>query len=216
MERCHQRHERFLESSFAHALADVLLERLKYERVEYSDVTRLWRGERELGDAYFGSLQWKGEPPSEAARCEELFGSPWFTELLGDMAGAPVRLARPPSPYLLLAGDRICLHDDMSDPDHCLSVTLGLCRDWTEADGGDTVVGEVASIEDLPTPDDVPFQLRRWTLTNGGIRLRPDFNVVTVLRLSPSLAHGVNPVLTDKPRLSLVALYAWSHERNET
>jgi hypothetical protein len=46
----------FLRPEVAAAVHDELESGLAYERVELAEITRLWRGERELGDAYFGAL----------------------------------------------------------------------------------------------------------------------------------------------------------------
>ncbi len=205
--------ERFLEHSFASELADALLERLLFERVELGGITELWRGERTLGDAYFGQLQWRERPAPEAAALDALLDGDWARALVSRVAGEPLQLMRPGTPYLMKQGDRICLHDDMSDPDHRLALVLNLTRGWTRQDGGLTLVGQVASVEPIPTPPEVPFQLKRWSLKEGHAELVPTFNTLTLIRTDLALAHGVSPIISaEKSRLSIVALYgsAWA------
>ncbi len=205
--------ERFLEPSFAGSLADALLQRLLYERVELGGITELWRGERTLGDAYFGELQWRERPAPEATALDALLSGDWVRSLVSRVAGEPLQLMRPGTPYMMKQGDRICLHDDMSDPDHRLALVLNLTRGWTREDGGLTQVGQVASVEPIPTPPEVPFQLKRWSLKDGYAELVPTFNTLTLIRTNLSMAHGVSPITcAQKTRLSIVALYgsAWA------
>jgi Rps23 Pro-64 3,4-dihydroxylase Tpa1-like proline 4-hydroxylase len=113
------------------------------------------------------------------------------------------------------SGDGICLYDDMSDDAHRLSAVLGLTRGWEPGDGGETIVGEVESVQDLTTPPEIPFQLQRWTRKDDYATLPPSFNAFTVIRLSNKLAHGVNPLIAYKVRFSLVALYGWDESGRE-
>ncbi len=209
---CEQRYVRFtnfLQSDVAEEVYRELHDGLKYERVDIAGITRQWRGQRELGDAYHGVLQThEGWQTSEVVQaCYDLFTHPWFEELLSRLIGCPIISLRPATPYRLEYDDRICLHDDLSDPCHRVSVVLSLTKDWRREYGGNTVIGKVTRIEDLPTPPEIPFQLRRWYLSRSKAVLTPEFNALTVMRLAPGLAHGVTPVRTDQVRLSLVNIY---------
>lgn len=199
----------FLQPDVAKAVHYELHDGLKYERVDYAGLSRQWRAERQLGDVYFGSLQThEGWQTSEVVQaCYDLFAHSWFEDLLSRLMGCPIVFLRPATPYRLEYDDRICLHDDLSDPCHHVSVVLGFTKDWRREYGGNTVIGEVTRIEDLPTPPEIPFQLRRWYLGRSRAVLMPEFNALTVMRLAPGLAHGVTPVRAHRVRLSLVSIY---------
>ncbi len=199
----------FLRPDFAREVGERIPEDLIFESIAYGGLTRLSRGAREVGDAYHGKLCWRDAPSASLDACCAIFESNWLLQFLHTLTQREVQLMRPPSIYRMSYGDRICLHDDMSDPDHCLSVVLGLTPGWREGDGGETRFGRVASVRDLPTPPELPFQLREWTLQDGYVTLPPAFNTLTVMRLGQDLAHGVNPVTTNRTRLSIVALYGW-------
>jgi hypothetical protein len=104
-------------------------------------------------------------------------------------------------------GDRICLHDDLSDPVHRVAIILNLSKNWRRSFGGNTIVGPVARIEDLPTPAEIPFQLKRWFLTPYRSVLTPRFNSLLVIAIEKGLAHGVSRVLVNRERLSLVSIF---------
>jgi hypothetical protein len=199
----------FLRPEVAAAVHDELESGLAYERVELAEITRLWRGERELGDAYFGALQRRqaGEAPRNVQAVYELFAHPWLHDLLSRLLGREITYLRPPTPNRMERGDLICAHDDLSDSRHCVSVVLNLSKNWQRGYGGNTVVGEVTRIEDLPTPLEIPFQLQRWYFGRSRKVLTPKYNSMVLIRLQPGLAHSVTPVRVDRPRLALVDIF---------
>jgi hypothetical protein len=208
-QRRYLRFPNFLRLEVAEALYQELCYGLKYERVNIANVTRQWRGERELGDAYFGNLQTREgwHTPELVNACYELFAHPWFVDLLSRIAGSSITFLRPATPYCLKNGDRICLHDDLSDSRHRISVVLSLTKNWRREYGGNTVIGQVLRTEELPTPPHIPFQLRRWFVGRSKSILTPRFNSLLVIRLGADVAHGVTQLQVSRPRLSLVNIY---------
>lgn len=208
--RCrYARFGNFLKPEVAEAVHNELARGLRYERVDIGGITQLWRGQRELGDAYFGELltrtSWRRSAAVQA--CYDLFSHPWLESVLSRLMGTPISFMRPATPYRMGDGDRICLHDDLSDPAHRVAVVLNLSKDWRRDFGGNTIVGQVSRIEDLPTPAEVPFQLRRWYLTRFRSVLTPRFNSLLVIAIEKGMAHGVTPVKVARPRLSLVSIF---------
>jgi hypothetical protein len=202
------RFEEFFPPELADALAQELIAGVEYERVELGGVTAQWRARRPLGDVYFGPMQrrlgWFTEP--EVSEALAFFESQEFVRWLGHLAGEDVRFLRPVTAYRLGHGDRICLHDDMSDPDHLVSVAYNLSRDWSSAYGGSTVFGEVTSVVPLSTPADSPIRLQRWEVTDER-EFVPSFNSLLVMRLGEQFAHGVREVTASRSRLSLIGIY---------
>lgn len=144
-------------------------------------------------------------PPTVAAGLG-VFESPEFVRWLSVLAGEQVAYLRPPTAYRLGRGDRICLHDDMSDPDHLVSVAYNLSGRWDPEWGGATVFGEVESVTSLPTLPESPIELREWRVRDER-RFVPAFNSLLVMRLGFEYAHGVEEVLTDHFRYALVGIY---------
>lgn len=199
----------FLKPDAAAALRRELLDGVQYERVELAHVNRMWRGARPVGDAYFGELirapGWSSSP--EALEALALFEAPWFLELLSTLMGAPACFLRPATPYRLTRGDKVCLHDDMSSPEHLVSTVLNLSEGWRPEQGGCTVVGAVDHVEALASHPEAPFPLREWHVAPNAAKLLPTYNSLLVLPLSEAVAHGVEEVFGEEPRLSLVAIY---------
>lgn len=199
----------FLRPEYAADLLAELRDGLEYERVDYAGMTRLWRGARPVGDAYFGDFLrrpgWRPRP--RAVEALRAFESDWFVSWLSRVTGTEVAFLRPPTAYRLGPGDRICLHDDMSNPDHTVSVAYHLTPDWRPGQGGETTVGEVASVTPVETPADSPIDLQRWELHPGARTLEPVYNSILVLRLGEQYAHGVEPVTGTEPRHSITTIY---------
>ncbi|WP_285741602.1 2OG-Fe(II) oxygenase [Lentzea sp. NBRC 105346] len=202
------RFEDFLPAVVADALELELADGLVYERVELGELTAQWRGRRPLGDVYFGPMQRRDGWSTATCVTDALafFESAGFVEWLGRLAGEELEFLRPVTAYRLERGDRICLHDDMSDPDHAVSVAYNLSRDWTSVDGGCTIFGSVTGITPLPTPVDSPIPLQRWEITDEEVFV-PSFNSLLVMKLGQEFAHGVDEVTGSRPRLSLVGIY---------
>lgn len=203
------RFHNFLLPEVAEVIYRELRDGLLYERVDIAGMTLQWRAQRELGDAYFGSLQMReGWQTSEVVQeCYDLFAHPWFENLLSRLMGCPIIFLRPATPYRMEQGDRICFHDDLSDPSHRLSVILGFTKHWRREYGGNTVIGEVTHIEDVPTPPDIPFPLRRWHVNRARSVITPTFNSLTIIPISPNLAHAVTPIRVQKTRFTVVSIY---------
>jgi hypothetical protein len=199
----------FFRPEAAEALLVELRDGLEYERVDYSGVTRLWRAARPVGDVYFGD--WVRKPgwhSSEVAvEALRVFESAWFVDWLRRVTGCPAAYLRPPTPYRLDSGDRICLHDDMSDPEHTISVAYNLTKDWAVGEGGETVVGDVKAKVPLPTPADSPIDLEEWQLSGDPDVLLPLFNSIVLLRLDTRFAHGVQPITGTRSRYSITTIY---------
>lgn len=212
--RRYARFSNFLKPEVAEAVYQELSRGLRYERVDIAGITRLWRGERETGDAYFGLLLTQdGWHRSEAVQaCYDLFAHPWLESVLSRIMGSPISFMRPATPYRMERGDRICMHDDLSDPLHRVAIVLNLSKNWQRTYGGNTIVGPVKRIEELPTPVEIPFQLQRWFLAPSKSVLTPRFNSLLVVAIEKGVAHGVTPIQADYPRLSLVSIYG---RRNE-
>lgn len=203
----------FLLAETAQALFDELRDGIEYERVELGDITRQWRAARPLGDVYFGAMKRKAgwTTSAAAAAALEWLESPGFVSWLSAAAGEELVFLRPPTAYRMDRGDRLCLHDDMSDPDHAISVAYNLSPGWRPELGGATMFGEVTAVTPLPTPADSPIDLRQWHIRDTR-RFVPEFNSMLVMRLDVKYAHGVEEVLGGKPRFAIVGIYgrAWS------
>lgn len=201
--------ENFFRHDAAEALLRFLAQAVDYERVEYGDLTRLWRARRPLGEEYFGSLVTLGgqAPDPLATEALAVFESEWFLKWLAWLTGIEVCFLRPPTPYRLDPGDRICLHDDMSDPTHAVSVALNLTPDWRTGDGGETRVGRVTGKYAAPTPPDCPIDLYQWEVAPDSQVLAPVFNSILVLRLGHEFAHAVEPVHGQDSRYSVTTIY---------
>lgn len=199
----------FFTPEAADALATELAQGLEYERVEYGDLTCLWRGRRPVGDSYFGPLLVRSgwQTTATAAAALRVFESSWFVRWLSAVAGIELRFLRPPTPYRLSQGDRICLHDDMSDPEHAVSVACNLTGGWAQGMGGETIVGRVSGTHRAPTPANCPIELQEWRIHPGGDVLPPQFNSLLVLRLSEEYAHGVKEVRGRGCRYSITTIY---------
>jgi hypothetical protein len=200
--------KRFLSIKAAEDLYLELLHGLVYERVELGSLTRQWRAARPVGDAYFGPMRrrsgWVTPPTAQAALA--LFDSQPFVEWLSQLAGEELAFLRPATAYQLKRGDRICLHDDMLDSDHAVSVAFNLSANWPPDAGGATIFGDVISVTPVETPWDCPIALKRWEIVNER-RFVPEFNSLLIMRLSMEFAHGVEEVTGDQPRFSLVGIY---------
>jgi hypothetical protein len=198
----------FLPREVAVDLRRELLHGLEYERVELGDITRQWRARRPLGDVYFGSMLRRPgwQTPASVVAALEWFESSAFLTWLSEVAGEDLAFLRPVTAYRMTRFDRLCLHDDMSDPDHAVSVAYNLSQEWRAEWGGATLFGEVAGVTALETPADSPIELRQWHIANEQ-RFVPEFNSLLVMRLDERYAHGVDEVTVDHPRLALVGIY---------
>jgi hypothetical protein len=198
----------FLSSSVAEELHVELREGIEYERVELGELTSQWRAVRPVGDVYFGPMcrrpGWRTS--TTVANAIESFESAPFVSWLSQIAGENLTFLRPMTAYRMVQGDRLCLHDDMSSPEHAVSVAYNLSPDWEPEWGGATIFGEVTGTTALPTPTDSPIDLREWHVTNEQ-RFVPKFNSLLVMKLSTRFAHGVDQVLGNAPRLALVGIY---------
>lgn len=198
----------FLPAQVADDLHRELLDGVEYERVELADVTRQWRARRPLGDVYLGTMQrrpgWQTPPTVDAALA--WFESDAFVTWLSRIAGEQLVFLRPVTAYRMQQGDRLCLHDDMSDPSHAVSIAYNLSRDWQPGWGGQTRFGEVTAVTPLETPPDCPIPLHEWHVANES-RFVPEFNSLLVMRLDPRYAHGVAEVTVDRPRLAIIGIY---------
>lgn len=201
-----------LPADLADALYCELRDGVEYERLVLGTSTRQWRAGRPLGDVYFGPMQrrtgWSTPAVVESALA--WLESPPFLSWLSGLAAEELAFLRPVTAYRMDRGDRLCLHDDMSDPNHAISVAYNLSPDWRPEWGGATVFGEVTGVTPLPTPADSPIDLRQWHVRNEQ-RFVPLFNSMLVMRLDLGYAHGVEEVLGDEPRFALVGIYgrAW-------
>jgi len=210
--------EGFLREQVADELHDYLLDSVEYERFNLADITAIWRGQRTLGDPYFGELLHRPGRASypRVERCFELYSSSWMTSLLGQLLGFSVSFLRPPTPTKLELGDKIAPHDDMQEPLHCAAVVLNLSKGWKPDFGGATIVGEVDRIVRVPTPLDHAYQVHNWLLTEKQERLPVRFNSLLVLRLKPGVAHGVAEVTADRARLTMVSNFGRADGMNES
>lgn len=200
-----------LTSAAAKAIYSELSEGIEYERVELSDVTRQWRAIRPTGDVYFGPMQrrqgWATPPLAESV--VRAFESDDFLQWLSNVVGEELVFRRPVTAYRMDRGDRLCLHDDMSDPDHAVSIAYNCSTNWNPAWGGGTRFGEVTSVTPLPTPADSPIELQEWRITNEQI-FDPQFNSLLIMRLDLKYAHGVAEITGPGSRYALVGIYARS------
>jgi hypothetical protein len=201
--------ENFFRQDVAQSLLQFLALGLEYERVEYGDLTRQWRAQRPVGEEYFGSLVSRSghQPDPVALEALAVFESEWFLSWVSKLVDVDVCFLRPPTPYRLDPGDRVCLHDDMSDPSHAVSVALNLTPHWRTGDGGETRVGWVTGKRPVPTPADCPIDLHQWEVAPGSQLLPPVFNSILVLRLGYEFAHAVEPVRGSQSRYSVTTIY---------
>jgi 2-oxoglutarate-Fe(II)-dependent oxygenase superfamily protein len=198
----------FFPAVVAEDLYHELLDGVEYERVELADVTRQWRARRPLGDVYFGAMRrspaWQTPTTVDAALA--WFESDAFVIWLSETVGEQLSFLRPVTAYRMERGDRLCLHDDMSDPTHAVSIAYNLSRGWRPCWGGQTRFGEVTAVTPLETPPDCPIPLQRWHVANE-CQFVPEYNSLLVMRLDHRYAHGVAEVTVDRPRLALVGIY---------
>lgn len=193
----------------AEAIHLELSQGIEYEQVEIADVTRQWRAIRPVGDVYFGPMQrhpgWLTPPLADSVLTG--FESDEFVGWLSEVAGEKLEFCRPVTAYRMGRGDRLCLHDDMSDPDHAVSIAYNCSADWDPQWGGGTRFGEVTDVIPLPTPPDSPIELQEWHVTNEQI-FYPEFNSLLIMRLDFRFAHGVAEVTGPGSRYALVGIYA--------
>jgi len=172
-------------------------------------VTRHWRGARPVGGVYFDPMLrrpgWQSPPLATAAI--DWFESVRFLSWLSRVAGEELTFLRPVTAYRMGKGDRLCLHDDMSSPEHAVSVAYNVTRDWRPEWGGATLFGDVVGTTPLPTPPDSPIDLQRWHVVNER-RYSPVFNSLVVMALDTRFAHGVNEIIGDGQRFALVGIYS--------
>lgn len=190
-----------------------LVHGIQYERVELGGITRQWRAVRPVGDVYFGSMIRAADwvTPPVVAEVLAGFEDPGFISWLSALAGEELAFLRPVTAYRMGQGDRLCLHDDMSDPDHAVSVAYNLTPEWGAGWGGETRFGRVVDVTPLPTPADSPIDLQEWHIRDEQ-RFPPQYNSMLVMRLDFQYAHGVAEVLVPQQRHALVGIYgrAWS------
>jgi hypothetical protein len=201
----------FLPRPLAEALYRELALGMVYEKVELGALTRQRRAVRPLGDVYYGRMErsagWTTPSAVEAALA--WFEKETFLDWLSDLAGERIAFRRPVTAYRMDRGDRLCLHDDVSDPDHAISIVYYLTPIWQPQWGGATVFGVVTEVNALPTPPDSPIDWREWRIRDPQ-RFTPQFNSLLVMRLDERYAHGVDEILADCPRFALVGIYARS------
>jgi len=198
----------FFITEFATSLHNELEKSIKYQLVNLNGVTKLSRGERELGDSYFGELLAK--PTKEIIATKALLRLLESTEFLGFLSRIveeELIFLRPGTPYLMQEGDKICIHDDMSDQIHTCAIVFNFTTNWKKSYGGNTIVGDVLREIDLETPPEVPFQLTKLYLKKGIKILTPRFNSCLIIKLKKGLGHGVSQLKTNKNRLSFVTIY---------
>jgi hypothetical protein len=197
-----------LPAEVADDLRTELLHGVEYERVELANVTRQWRARRPLGDVYFGPMcripGW--QTPAAVDVALAWFASDGFVSWLSAVAGEQLIFLRPVTAYRMERGDRLCLHDDMSEPFHAVSIAYNLSRGWRPGWGGQTQFGEVTAVTPLETPPECPIPLQEWHVTKER-RFAPEFNSLLIMALDHRYAHGVAEVTIDHPRLALVGIY---------
>ncbi|TFF34579.1 hypothetical protein [Mucilaginibacter psychrotolerans] len=199
----------FFDPGFAEAVESELRNNIIYEEVDFGGVTRLRRGERELGDAYFGELiNQEGKGSVHLGELMKLMQSQCFVDFLSGVFGEEIIFVRPGTPYLMGKGDKICLHDDLSDETHSCAVVFNFSKGWKRAYGGNTIVGNVKREEDIYTPPEVPFQLTKKVLYNNFKMHTPKFNSCLLIKIAQGLAHGVTQIKADNERFSFVAIYS--------
>lgn len=211
----------FLREDIAEALYRELLDGVIYEHIDLGGLTRLWRGQRELGKTYTGDLithvGW--ETPPIVKICYELFSSPGFINLVSYLAGTPLYFLRPATPYRFEYKDKLCLHDDLSDPRHSFEVVINLTKSWIRSWGGLSLIGKIKRRELVPTPDDVPFQLQKLILDRSRpyTLSTPRFNTLVIIRLDDDQAHGVTEIkVQDHSRIVLACIYGSNDIRKTT
>jgi hypothetical protein len=198
----------FLPYDVAMELHRELRDGIQYERVVLGDVTRQARAARPLGGVYLEAmLRHPGWCSSNSAMSAlDWFDSEQFISWLSVLAGEALKFLRPVTAYRMTTGDRLCLHDDMSAPEHAVSVAYNLTLDWQAAWGGATRFGDVTGTTELPTPADSPIDLREWHIANER-RFYPQFNSLVVMKLGTQFAHGVEEIVGDGSRYAVVGIY---------
>ncbi len=189
----------FLTPSIAEAVYEELSDNNKFENLDFTQ-----NSSPNLKS--FGALRVRlGCHASESVqRCFGLFTHPWFEELVSWLVGERVRCLRPPRAYRLSRGDHLEVHDDLFDPRHRISVVLSLAKGWRRAYGGNTLVGQVARVEESQSSS---ATTRRWVLNKSNALLTPRFNSLIIIRLRSDLAHAVTPIKANLPRISVASIY---------
>ncbi|MBL7913970.1 MAG: hypothetical protein JNL49_02895 [Bacteroidia bacterium] len=205
----------FFVTEFADALYNELKDSLTYQKVNLNGVTKLNRGERELGDTYFGKFLVKQEKEINAINTLlRLSESQEFLHFLSNIMQEEIIFLRPGTPYLMNEGDKICIHDDMSDPIHSCAVVFNFTKNWQKGYGGNTIVGTVLREVDIVTPPEVPFQLTKLFLKKEKKIITPRYNTCLILKLKKGFGHGVSQIKSNKNRLSFVTIYG-SYNRDK-
>lgn len=189
----------FLTPSVAETVYEELSDDNKFENLSFTQ-------NRSPNLKSFGALRVRqGCHASEPVqRCFGLFTHPWFEGLVSRLSGERVCCLRPPRAYRLSRGDRLEVHDDLFDSRHRISVVLSLAKGWRRSYGGNTLVGQVARVEESQSSS---ATTRRWVLNNSNALLTPRFNSLIIIRLGSDLAHAVTSIKANLPRISVASIY---------
>ncbi|MFA5805027.1 MAG: hypothetical protein WC879_10325 [Melioribacteraceae bacterium] len=205
----------FFKNEIVQTLYSELLNDVKFERVELGKQTKLFRGERELGKVYDGKILFKKNTKQQFIinNCLQMFHDQAFIEFLSKIVGTPVHFLREATPYKFQKGDYLCLHDDLSHPKHCIEVVINLTKNWERKFGGLSLIGKIKRIENVMTPDYLPFQLRKIYLDRSKkySLVTPKFNTLSIIKLSTENCHGVTKIRHDSTRIVLACIYG-GHE----
>ena len=149
----------------------------------------------------------------------EIFEHEEFEALISKIVGEKVFSIRPVSPYKFKKNNYLCLHDDMSHPQHAYEVVINLTKNWKKEYGGFAIGGFMKNRKIAATPDDFPFYLQELTLNKEqeNYCAMPVFNQLTVLKLSKDLCHGTTTVITDEEeRIVIAAIFGTNKESEVT
>ena len=147
-------------------------------------------------------------------KCCDLLTSNEFRSCLAASIGQKLQVVKPPTLFRMELGDRIVRHDDvLATPLNRISVVLHLSRNWRRQFGGNTVLGHVQRLEEVPSAFS-EYPHHRWVFSAKRSVLIPTFNSLLVIALRKGMAHAVTPVRASAYRVSIVCLYG--REANDT
>ncbi len=211
----------FLNLEYAESCYKDLTENILYEDHIYGDLTHIKTAKKNIGEVYKKGFKRKDVTSSHINKSNliyDLFESDYFIEFVSEIVEEPLYSLRPVSPYKFQDGDYLCLHDDMSHPNHAYEVVLNLTKDWKKEFGGYSIGGYIKNRSIAPTPEFYPFFLEELILDESkeNYSILPEFNKLTILKLSDKLCHGTTKVTTtDNIRIVLACIYG-SDKINKT
>lgn len=211
----------FLNRNYAESCYNDLKDNIIFEPHIYGELTKIYTAKKEIGKTYKKGFQrdnkysYKKYNPDDVC---EMFECKNFWQIISKIVGEEVFSLRPPSPYKFKNNSYLCLHDDISHPQHAYEVVINFTKNWKREYGGLAIGGFVKKREITKTPEDFPFYLQELTLDKNQEHYctLPVFNQLTILKLSKELCHGTTTVVTDQEERIVLASIFGTKKMKET